>query len=77
MNTDLTEMSSYPMLTASVTQTSDPVVMAEIRAALIHIHYVPEEELPDTDAALFQEWVTRVVDNAGDNEHDILGVENL
>ena len=63
------------MLTATVTQTSDPVVMAEIRSALIHIHYVPEDELPDTDAALFQEWVTRVVDNAGDNEHDILGVE--
>ena len=30
------------MLTATVTQTSDPVVMAEIRAALIHIHYVSE-----------------------------------
>ena len=60
-------------LVAIVTMEADPVVMAEIRAALIHIHDVPEADLPDSDSELFQEWVMQVVDSAGDNEHEIVG----
>jgi hypothetical protein len=65
----------FTTVKATVTMTAEPIVMKEIRLALIHIHDVDEESLPTSDEELFQEWVTRVVDNAGDNEHAILGVE--
>ena len=61
------------VLSATISETAHSDVMAELRAALLHIHGVPEEDIPEHDVALFQKWVEQVVGNAADNEHEIVG----
>jgi len=63
----------FVTLSATITEAASPEVMAELRAALIHIHGVPEDDLPANDTALFQEWVEVVVANAAVNEREIVG----
>ena len=61
------------VLSATISEAASPEVMAELRAALVHIHGVPEDDLPENDTALFQEWVKVVVANAAVNEREIVG----
>jgi len=61
------------IVSATIAESRSPQVMDELRTSLVHLHGIPEGDLPATDAGLFQAWVEVVVGNAAINEHEMLG----
>ena len=47
-------------------------VCQQIRKVMLHLWEMPEDEIPESNLKLVEQWVGDVLDNAIDNDHERL-----